>query len=218
MASWLRFCARCSSTLYVSLGIDSHQVAAAPDAALEHIADAEIAANLPNVDRLVLVGKSGVSRDDEAAINVRQIRGEILCQAIGEVLLVRVTNSARNADAANVSQGLQAGGDVDAIAEYIPVLDHHVAQIDADPELDPPIPWHDRLAGNHGEQELGGTANGLDRTGELDEQAVSHAFDDPTAVPGNGRVNQGPRCDLPTNPNIWRNLSTQMAALGTPER
>ncbi len=47
-----------------------------------------------------------------------------------------VADRARDADAARLGQLLQARGDVDAVAEDVVVLADHVAEVDADPELD----------------------------------------------------------------------------------
>jgi hypothetical protein len=47
------------------LSIDSDLIARTSYAALQHIAHPELAADLPGVDRLVLVGKSGIAGDHE---------------------------------------------------------------------------------------------------------------------------------------------------------
>ena len=48
----------------------------------------------------------------------------------------------RHADAARLGQAFEACGDVDTVAEDVAVLDDNVAQMDADPELDPIICRH----------------------------------------------------------------------------
>jgi hypothetical protein len=54
-----------------------------------------------------------------------------------DVLLVldRVPDLVRNADATAVGQGADAGGDVDAVAGDLAVLHDHVAQVDAHVQL-----------------------------------------------------------------------------------
>ena len=49
-----------------------------------------------------------------------------------------IAHRARDADAAGLGERFQARRHVDAVAEDVVVLDDHVAQIDADAELDPP--------------------------------------------------------------------------------
>src|SRR5216684_3840289 len=58
------------------------------------------------------------------------LKGEI--ELAGRVLL----NARRYADAAWLGQGLEARCDVDAVAKDVAILDHNVADIDADAELD----------------------------------------------------------------------------------
>ena len=50
-----------------------------------------------------------------------------------------IMDAARNADAARVGEPLDAGSDIDPVAENIAVLQHHVADIDADTELHPAV-------------------------------------------------------------------------------
>src|SRR5215831_13573116 len=52
----------------------------------------------------------------------------------------------RNADSARFCQAFKTGGDVDAITKDVPVLDHHVAHVDADAELDAVIGRHAGVA------------------------------------------------------------------------
>jgi hypothetical protein len=59
------------------------------------------------------------------------LRPEIV---VGDVELAahQVVDIARDQDAAGLGQGLQAGGDIHAFAEQIAVIEHHIAEIDAD--------------------------------------------------------------------------------------
>ena len=47
-------------------------------------------------------------------------------------------NSVGDANGARPGESLEAGGDVDAIAEDVAAVDDHVAEIDTDPELETP--------------------------------------------------------------------------------
>ncbi len=57
----------------------------------------------------------------------------------GQPVLYLVVYGARNADTSGIGQGLQAGGDVDAVAEKFPFAHQHVPQVDADAELHLPL-------------------------------------------------------------------------------
>ena len=70
------------------LHVDAQPVAAALHASLQRIAHIQVAADFSEVDRLALVRKRGVARDYERARNARQIGGETLGNAVGEIFLL----------------------------------------------------------------------------------------------------------------------------------
>ena len=72
------------------LGVDADLVARPPDAPFQHIAHAQLAADLLRVDRLVLIGERGIARDHEHIRDPRQIGRQILGDPVGEILLIRV--------------------------------------------------------------------------------------------------------------------------------
>src|SRR6516164_1189862 len=79
----------------IGFGVDQLRVAAdaiagAPDSSLQHIAYIQLAADLPDLNRLVAVGERGRTRDHDHAGDSRQIGGQILSDAVCEVLLLRV--------------------------------------------------------------------------------------------------------------------------------
>ena len=86
---------------------------------------------------------------------------------------------------------LQARGDVDAVAHQVAVafLDH-IAQMDADPELDAAVLRHAGIALDHAVLHLDGAAHGIDHAAELDERSVAGAFDDAPVVHRDGRIDQ----------------------------
>src|SRR6266852_3322324 len=57
------------------------------------------------------------------------------CELIADLFM----HFAGDADAARFGEALEAGGNVDTIAVDLPTLLHHVAQVDADPKLHPPL-------------------------------------------------------------------------------
>ena len=68
-----------------------HPVADLPDAALEDIAYAQLAADLFHIDRLPFVRERRVARDDEEPAQPRQRGDDVLGDAVGEVLLLGVS-------------------------------------------------------------------------------------------------------------------------------
>src|SRR5258708_11457520 len=61
-----------------------------PDASFEHIAHAEFATDLLDVDRLALVGEARIAGDHEQRLEPRQRGDDIFHHAIGEVFLLRI--------------------------------------------------------------------------------------------------------------------------------
>ncbi len=72
------------------LDVDPHFLAGTLDAAFDDIAHAELAADLARVDLLALVGKGGVAGDHHAALDPRQVGGQIVGDAVGEIFLLRI--------------------------------------------------------------------------------------------------------------------------------
>jgi hypothetical protein len=52
-----------------------------------------------------------------------------------------IVNSVGDANGARLGESLEAGGDVDAIAEDVAAVDDHVAEIDTDPEFETRKTW-----------------------------------------------------------------------------
>jgi len=69
---------------------DAHAVGGAADAAFEHVANAELASDLPDVDRLAFVGEARISRNDEQRADAGQRRDDVLDDTVGEELLFQV--------------------------------------------------------------------------------------------------------------------------------
>ncbi len=89
---------------------------------------------------------------------------------------------AREADPAWFGQPLETGGDVDPVAVDVLTLDDHVAQVDADAELEALVLVGLRLALGHPVLPGHRTGNRIHHAGKLDQQAVAHEFDDPPTV------------------------------------
>ena len=95
--------------------------------------------------------------------------------------------------AARVGESLQPRRDVDAVAVDVVAFDDHVSEIDADAELDAAVVQRGAVAVGHAGLDRDGAAHGLDRAGEIDQQAVAGAFDDASAVRGDVRVRRARR-------------------------
>ena len=63
-------------------------VSAALNAALQHIADVQLAPEPSQIDGLALVGESGVAPDHERASHPREIGREVLRDPVDEMLLL----------------------------------------------------------------------------------------------------------------------------------
>src|SRR6266851_8229520 len=84
----------------------------------------------------------------------------------------------RDADAARLGQAFETGGDVDAVAEYVVVLDDDVADVDADAEVDAAFCRYWGIAFGHCPLHLDRTSERIDDAGELDQEAVAGRLDD----------------------------------------
>ena len=69
------------------LHADAHPGAGLAEAALQHIAHAQIPTDLLRADRAALVGEAGTAGDDEEAAHPRQAVGEVVHQAVHKVVL-----------------------------------------------------------------------------------------------------------------------------------
>jgi hypothetical protein len=77
------------------LHIDPYLVPGPSNAAFQHIPHAKLTADLPNVDGFTLVGEGGIAGDHEAFGDAGEIRGQIVGDAIGEILLLRIIRQIR---------------------------------------------------------------------------------------------------------------------------
>ena len=72
------------------LGIDADLLAGALDTSFEDITHAEVAADPLGIDRFAFVGKRGVARDHQAALDPRNVGRQILGDPVGEIFLLGV--------------------------------------------------------------------------------------------------------------------------------
>src|SRR6266478_8033705 len=86
--------------------------------------------------------------------------------------------------------GFEPRGDVNAIAKDIVIFDDDVAEINPDPEFNPPLLSEGGLARGDRPLHRDSTAYRVDDAGELDEHAVAGGLKDTAAVFGNRRIDQ----------------------------
>ena len=86
-------------------------------------------------------------------------------------------------DTARISNAFKARGNVDAVAHQVAIaLLDHVAQMDADAELDATLRRKTRVALDHAILHLDCAANGIDDASELYEDAVTRPLDDAAVI------------------------------------
>ena len=105
-------------------------------------------------------------------------------EAEGELLLDLLRHLARHADAAGLGQLLEPGGDVDALAVAVLALDDHLAQIDADPDLDALIVGTCGIALGEAALQRHRAFDRIDDRAELGEHAVAHELEDAPVMAG----------------------------------
>ena len=93
-----------------------------------------------------------------------------------------VAHAARDANSAGLGERFQAGGYIDAVAEDVAVLHHHVADIDADAELHAPLLRHGVVGFGERMLNLDGGVHRVEHAGEFGEHAVAGGSGDPPAM------------------------------------
>src|SRR5262249_20543616 len=97
----------------------------------------------------------------------------------------------RDANAARLRNAFKTGGDIDAIAKDVVVIDNDVADVNADAKFNALGRRHRGILLHHGTLHLNGASGGIDRTSELDQHAIAGRLDDPPAMRGDGGIEQG---------------------------
>ena len=95
-----------------------------------------------------------------------------------------VVHHLRNADPTRFCERLQPGGDIDAVAEDILVLDDDVAEIDPNPEPDAVVLGYVGLAVDHRPLQFHRTAHRVDDAWEFRQQAIAGILDDAPGMLG----------------------------------
>jgi hypothetical protein len=97
----------------------------------------------------------------------------------------------RQANPARLTNPLQPGGDVDAVAHQIAVrLLDNVAEMNADAKLDATFRRQSGVALDHAALHLEGAAHGVDHAAELDDDSIARALDDTAVMSSDGGINE----------------------------
>ena len=91
-----------------------------------------------------------------------------------------------------VTQGFEARGNIDAIAEYVVAVDDDIADIDADTEDDLLVVRDVRVAPQQLALDLNGKRDRIDDACEFDQHAVAGGLDDAFPVFRNSGIDQLP--------------------------
>ena len=115
--------------------------------------------------------------------------GDVLQPLFAEILELAgnfashlIQHSLRQDDGPGICQGFQASGDIDPIAVEVTVHDHDIAQIQADPQHQPPVFGQALIGGFRCLLQLHGALDGADRAPKLDEGAIAHQLDEAAAM------------------------------------
>jgi hypothetical protein len=111
-------------------------------------------------------------------------------RAVIEIELVPdvLVDGVRNANGAGLGERLEPGGDVDAVTKNVVAVYDHIAQIDADPQLETAF-RRDRVVDRAQRPlHLERAVQCIDDTGEIRQQAVARRADDSPAMRCDQRV------------------------------
>src|SRR5262249_57124644 len=99
-------------------------------------------------------------------------------------------HASRYADAAGFGQPFKPGRYVHRIPEDVVILDHHVALVNADAELDALVRSRRRISLRHAGLHLGRTAHGIDHASKFRQQSVAGILDDAAMMLADLRIDQ----------------------------
>jgi hypothetical protein len=137
--------------------------------------------------RTEIRGHGGSTAEPSPKINNRTRRPNVVedeAETPGYVLL----NAGGHANASRLCQSFQAGCDVHAVAEDVPVFDHDIALVESDPKFDAFFGSDPGITFGHGVLNLSPTPQGIDDTGKFNQQAITGRLDDAAPVFANFRV------------------------------
>src|SRR5215469_4715002 len=100
------------------------------------------------------------------------------------------SNASRDTDAAGFGQTFKPGGDVHSIPEDVVILDHHVALVNTDTELDALVGRRRCISLCHASLHLSRTAQRVYHAGKFRQHAIAGIFDDAAMMLADLRIDQ----------------------------
>src|SRR6516164_5823465 len=111
--------------------------------------------------------------------------GDVLDLLLAEVLKAEfepvahlIADDPADAYTTRLGQGLQPRGDIDSVAEDVVLLNDHVAEVDANAELDPVLWRRTLVAVGHCPLHLDGAMHRVNHARELRQEAVAGVLHD----------------------------------------
>src|SRR5262249_8151794 len=132
----------------------------------------------------------GVEQDAINPYRLRDVLDPLLphwFKAECELLLHFLGDLVRNTNATRIGKLLQPRGNVDAFPVAVFALDDHLAQINADPDIDTLVPLNLGIALGHAPLKGDSAFDCVDDTTELSEEAISHELENAPTVLSNLR-------------------------------
>ncbi len=102
-----------------------------------------------------------------------------------------IARRSRDANRARLGQRFQPGGDVDPIAEQIGAVDDNVANMDADAQPHRLVAVAAGIVRGDRGLHRNGALHGIDRAGEISDDAVAGGVEDPAAMRGDQPIDNG---------------------------
>ena len=141
-----------------------------------------------------LSGQGGVLKSDTKQTNgTAYIFQHLLAQILDgdfETIGDLCCHGGGDTDTAHIGKLLNTRSNIHTVAENVAVFENDIAEIDADPEFDPPILRHVRISPLHALLDLHGALYCISHALEFHEHAVARRLDDPALVLCDGGIDQ----------------------------
>src|SRR6266478_2035319 len=103
-----------------------------------------------------------------------------------------VPNSTRDANPARLRKSLQAGRDINGVAEEIVALHDDIADVQPDPKPHLLTGRSIRILPAYGVLHFDSAFNGIDGAGEIGDETIASRVEDPTAMRGDESIDNDP--------------------------
>src|SRR5205085_9741126 len=145
-------------------------------------------------ERHLLRGRYLTAAEATRPDRMRDVLDQLLAEILEDqtaAMTQMILNAPRNADFAALDQPLEPSGYVDPISKDVIILDHHVADIDADPKAHPAIFRLVLIGSLESRLNLDRAANRVEHAGEFGEDAIAGGVRNPAPMLRDEFVNHG---------------------------